>query len=227
MFSYRGDLPMKKLILILIGLLMIGSILTLAIDKDVMSISKYVNSPGKGRETFETTLTAGHYTAGIDIPPGTYTIATISGTGQASSTKVFSGSIDGKGNKYSENLKTTIDNVQLPQNIVLTITGSLVAKISTHNADFNAMIPRRNMAVNTITLTPGQYKSGHDFCAGTYDVTWVSSRGTVSSSNLFDQGICERMGFDDLSAKEFKNIKLKNGSTLTISDVTIKLVPSK
>lgn len=218
---------MKKLISILIGLLVIGLILTLAIDKDVMSISKYLNSPGKGSDAFETTLTAGHYTAGIDIPPGTYTITTISGTGQVSSTKVFSGAIDGKGSDNSENLKTEIYNVQLPKNVVLTITGSLVAKIVTNTADLKAMPPRRNTAVNPITLTPGQYKSGQDFEAGIYDVIWVSGLGTVSSSNLFDQGIFERMGFADLTAKEFKNLELKDGSTLTVSDLTIKLVPSK
>jgi hypothetical protein len=227
MFSYRGEVPMKKLVSILIGLLIIGSILTLAIDRDVMSISKYVNSPGKGRDTFETTLTAGHYTAGIDIPPGTYSITSISGTGQVSSTKVFSGAIDGKGSDNSENLKTTIDNVQLPENVVLTLTCSLVAKISTDTADLKAMIPRINTAINPITLTPGQYKSGQDFDPGTYDVIWVSGLGTVSSSNLFDQGIFERMGFADLTAKEFKNLELKDGSTLTVSDLTIQLVPSK
>lgn len=227
MFSYRGDLPMKKLISTLIGLLIIGSILSLAIDKDVMSISKYVNSPGKGNDSFEKTLTAGHYTAGIDIPPGTYTITTLSGNGQVSSTKVFSGAIDGKGSDNRENLKTTIDNVQLPENVVLTLTGSLVTKITTDTADLKAMTPRKNAAVNPINLTPGQYKSGQDFAAGTYDVIWVSGLGTVSSSNLFDQGIFERMGFDDLTAKEFKNLELKDGSTLTVSDLTIKLVPSK
>ena len=218
---------MKKLISILIGLLIIGSLLTLAIDKDFMSISKYVNSPGKGSKKFETTLSAGHYTSGIDIPPGTYIITTLSGTGQVSSTKVFSGAIDGKGGNNNENLKTTVDNVQLPENIVLTITGSLVAKISTDTADLNAMIPRRNTAVNSIALTPGKYKSGQNFQAGTYDILWVNGFGTVSSSNLFDQGIFERMGFDDLTAKEFKNLELKDGTTLTVSDLTIKLVPSK
>lgn len=218
---------MKKFVSILIFLLIMGSLLTLAIDKDFMSISKYVNSPGKGSENFETTLSAGHYTSGIDIPPGTYIITTISGTGQVSSTKVFFGAIDGKGGTDTKNLKTTVNNVQLPENIVLTITGSLVAKISTNTADLNTMIPRRNTAVNTITLTPGKYISGQDFEAGTYDIFWVNGFGTVSSSNLFDQGIFERMGFDDLTAKEFKNLELKDNTTLTVSDLTIKLVPSK
>lgn len=218
---------MKKLISILIGLLMIGSILTFAINKDFVGISKYVNSPGSGSDVYETTLTAGHYTAGIDIPPGTYTITSLSGTGNATSTKVFSGAIDGKGDNNNENIKTTIENAQLPNNIVLTLTGSLVVKISTTTADLNAIKPRENKAQKIVTLTPGEYKSGQDFDEGTYNVVWVSGLGTVSSSNLFDKGILERMGFDDLTAKEFKNLEMDDGSTLTVSDVTIKLVPSK
>lgn len=218
---------MKKIISILIGLLIIGSILTFAINKDFMRISKYINSPGTGNDFYETTLSAGHYTSGIDIPPGTYTITSLSGMGKATSTKVFSGAIDGKGDDNSENIKTTIENVQLPNDIVLTLTGSLVVRISTTTADLNVLKPRENNAKTTITLPPGEYKSGQDFDEGTYDVVWVSGLGTVSSSNLFDKGILERMGFDDLTAKSFKNLEMKNGSTITISDLTIKLVPSK
>lgn len=218
---------MKKLISILIGLLIIGSIFTFAINKDFMNISKYVNSPGSGNDVFETTLSAGHYTAGIDIPPGTYTITSLSGSGKATSTKVFSGAIDGKGDDNSENIKTTIENVQLPTDIVLTLTGSLVVKISTTTANLDAIKPRENKAPKVVTLSPGEYKSGQDFSEGTYDVVWVSGLGTVYSSNLFDKGIFERMGFDDLTAKEFKHLEMKDGSTITVSDVTVKLVPSQ
>ncbi|WP_041668905.1 hypothetical protein [Acetobacterium woodii] len=218
---------MKKLVLFLIGLLVFGLILTTAIDKNFLSITKYLNSPGKGTDVYETTLSAGHYTAGIDIPPGTYSISHLSGIGKTSSNKFFSGAINGRSDLSLDSLKTSIANVQLPEDTVLTITGSLVVKISTETGNLKYMHLRENPAPKTIILSSGLYKSGQDFAEGTYNVVWMDGFGIVSSSNLFNKGLAEQMGFDALSAQEFKNLELPAGTTLTVSDLTIKLVPSK
>lgn len=218
---------MKKIVLFLISLLILGLILTTAVDKNFLSIAKYLNSPGKGDDVFETTLSAGHYTAGIDIPPGTYSILHLSGIGKTSSNKFFSGAINGKSDLSLDSQKTSIENVQLPEDTVLTVTGSLVVKISTDTGNLACMKLRDNLASKTIILSSGQYRSGQDFDEGTYDVIWMEGLGIVSSSNQLNQGLAEQMGFDDLSAQEFKNLELPNGTTLTVSDLTLKLVPSK
>ena len=50
--------------------------------------------------------------------------------------------------------------------------------------------------------------------------------GYVSSSNIFNGGISAIMGIadDEFYQKEYKNISLPNETTLSIHDVTIKLI---
>ena len=75
-------------------------------------------------------------------------------------------------------------------------------------------------------FSSGNYTAGIDFPAGKYDIVAVSGGGTVSSS---DGGINAVMGTEDknelmdMYEQEYKNIDLPDGTTLTISGVTVRL----
>lgn len=81
----------------------------------------------------------------------------------------------------------------------------------------------------TVTLSSGNYVSGTDFTAGTYDIEAVSGLGNVYSDNaITGGGINAIMGVksDDklgVSEKEYSNIYLPEGTTLTVDGVKIKL----
>lgn len=75
-------------------------------------------------------------------------------------------------------------------------------------------------------FSSGNYTAGIDFPAGKYDIVAVSGGGNVSSS---DGGINAVMGTEDknelmdMYEQEYKNIDLPDGTTLTISGVTVRL----
>lgn len=75
-------------------------------------------------------------------------------------------------------------------------------------------------------LGSGNYTSGIDFPAGTYDIEVVSGNGNVSSDNQFDGGINAIMGVkdDDLYQKSYSNISLPKDTVLSVyGGVTIKI----
>lgn len=78
-------------------------------------------------------------------------------------------------------------------------------------------------------FSSGNYTAGIDFPAGKYDIVAVSGGGNVSSSNAFDGGINAVMGTEDknelmdMYEQEYSNIDLPDGTTLTISGVTVRL----
>lgn len=79
----------------------------------------------------------------------------------------------------------------------------------------------------SVELGNGNFVAGEDFDAGTYDIVAISGGGNVSSDNMFSGGINAIMGVanDGFYEKEYKNIKLPEGTTLSIDGVKIKLVP--
>lgn len=75
------------------------------------------------------------------------------------------------------------------------------------------------------SLSNGNYVSGRDFSPGTYDIKAVSGGGNAYSDN-FEGGINAIMGAEgdpNFYQREYKNIYLPEGTTLTISDVKVKL----
>lgn len=100
------------------------------------------------------------------------------------------------------------------------------AKESQAKADAEAKV-QAEIEAKTKTLSNGNFLSGTDFDAGTYDLIAVSGGGNVSSSNVYTGGINAIMGVanDGFYELEYKNIKLPTGTTLSIDGVTIKLVP--
>ncbi len=81
----------------------------------------------------------------------------------------------------------------------------------------------------TKTLKNGNFIAGKDFEAGTYDIVAVAGGGNVSGGSIFNGGINAIMGPSDdgFYQKEYKNIVFKEGESLKVSNVTIKLIPSQ
>lgn len=78
----------------------------------------------------------------------------------------------------------------------------------------------------TFSLSNGNYVAGRDFTPGTYDIKAISGGGNVYSDNAFDGGINAIMGAEGDASfyqREYKNIYLPEGTTLTISDVKVRL----
>jgi hypothetical protein len=123
----------------------------------------------------------------------------------------------------------TFNNAKLDIGIVLSINGNLVLNLQTDQADTSKMIERNNTLTKTIPLSSGNYTAGKDFPAGVYDVIATKGSGNISSSNLYKGGLNEVMGIEsnDFTIKEFKHAIFDEGVTLSISGVSIKLVPSK
>jgi hypothetical protein len=186
-------------------------------------------------------LSNGHYTAGIDFPAGRYDIEAVSGSGNVSSSNMYSGGINAIMGTKEENEAIGSDiyeqkyaNINLPDGVVLSISGVTV-RITSEAADGAPLKTRRQPNTETVELGSGNFVAGTDFSAGTYDIIAVSGGGNVSSDNMYDGGINAIMGTADknkeigsnLYQQEYKNIELPKGTTLTVSGVGIKLVPSK
>lgn len=175
-------------------------------------------------------LSTGNYTAGIDIPAGKSNIAAVSGTGNLSSSNMFTGGInemfgidDGTG-FYTESYQ----GLKLSEGDVLTVSGRLTIKME--YTDVQSDITERVYDEdNRITLTDGSYEVGTDFPEGLYNIEAVSGTGNLSSSNMFEGGLSEMFGIDDgmgFYTGEAKNIPLPAGATLEISGgLKVELIP--
>lgn len=85
------------------------------------------------------------------------------------------------------------------------------------------------LEAKTKTLKNGNFIAGKDFEAGTYDIVAVEGGGNVTGGNIFDGGINAIMGpaDDGFYQKEYKNIIFKDGESLKVTNVTIKLIPAQ
>lgn len=78
----------------------------------------------------------------------------------------------------------------------------------------------------SFSLSNGNYVSGKDFTPGTYDIKAISGGGNVYSDNAYSGGINAIMGAEGDASfyqREYKNISLPEGTTLTITDVKVRL----
>ncbi|WP_042273473.1 hypothetical protein [[Clostridium] dakarense] len=85
------------------------------------------------------------------------------------------------------------------------------------------------LEARTKTLKNGNFVAGKDFDSGTYDIVAVAGGGNVSGGSIFKGGINAIMGpaDDGFYQKEYKNIVFKDGESLKVSNVTIKLIPAE
>lgn len=93
-----------------------------------------------------------------------------------------------------------------------------------------------SLSTNEVILQNGNYVSGTDFPAGTYDIFAISGSGNVFSSNAYEGGINAMMGIEDNPtfseywSTEYQNVYLPEGTSLQVigsmGTLEIKLVPS-
>lgn len=176
-------------------------------------------------------LSDGHYTVGIDIPAGKCDVSAVSGSGNLSSSNMFSGGINemfgiekGDLNLYSQ----TFSGLKLPINETLSVSGGLKIKL-TYTSITSDFEPRVYDESKAITLSNGNYDIGIDIPAGVYNLFVVNGNGNISTSNLFSGGINEMIGTNnEYYISEFHNLELKEKETLEISNgVTIKFIPQQ
>jgi|GEM_PF-2397271 len=181
-------------------------------------------------------LTSGYYTAGIDFPSGTYDIEAVSGSGNVSSSNLDINAVMGTADA-NESLGTDLyeqqySNIDLSDGVVLSVSGGVTIRITSAAADGGALEKREQPNTETVDLGNGNFEAGKDFPAGTYDITATSGSGNVSTSNLSINAIMGTSNSNnslgiDMYEQKYKNIELKEGSTLTIDGVDIQLTPSK
>ncbi len=182
-------------------------------------------------EAFELELAAGHYEAGVDFPEGTYNLTSISGSGNVSSSNMYSGGLNeimstDTSDGYSID---SFSNAKFSNGDILSIASTAVIKISSEGVDKNSMSERTTSGAE-IELSSGNFVAGTDFEPGVYEITCITGSGNVSSSNMYDGGLNEVMSTDTsdgYSITVFKNAKFEEGAQLTVSGCTIKLTPSK
>lgn len=103
----------------------------------------------------------------------------------------------------------------------------LQATVADLDAQLEA-VQKTAAAAPTVMLENGNFVAGTDFAAGTYDIEAVSGFGNVYSDNAFDGGINAIMGVKSedssgLAEQKYSNIRLPDGTTLTLRDVKVRL----
>ena len=120
---------------------------------------------------------------------------------------------------------TIIIGIIIVMGIVATIITATQPKINYMSSSPTATMNNKSLS-NSSVLSNGVYVAGQDFKGGKYNIIAVSGSGNISSSNMYTGGVDGEISSDNNGAyKEYRNIKLPNGTKLTISgDVSIKLV---
>ena len=208
--------------------------------EELLSRKEQNATPADGAETTQdisdpnaTTwvLSAGYYYAGVDIPAGRFNVKALSGRGNLSSSNLFNGGLnlmfgvdDGTG-WYEE----SYNGAKLPEGEYLSVSGTQVVQLDYTAIDVPASGREYDEAA-AFELTSGNYISGEEIESGFYNIIAVSGTGNLSSSNMFDGGLNEMFGIDDgtgFYAEEFHNISLSEGVELTVSGLTIRMIPAK
>ena len=207
-------------------------------------VSENIESPIE-TEVFTTTLTAGHYIVGIDIPVGTYSFFSKKGSGNlisddGSINEIFDYESQVSPDIGIENFGTEeLNIIPLTDGTILTVTSTQEISAGCEDGRVSELKPR-NQELNEIELGYGLYAAGDDFAPGTYNVTWLEGNGNIQTNPYdSDTGINEIMGektptYDELQElndklyiRSFNNLILNEGDILEINDIKIKLTPSE
>lgn len=223
---------MKKMLLILcLGVLIASCGGGNGVKLEEPKSDKKVEKQNVQTEAYEVELSAGHYVVGVDIPAGIYDVTAVKGTGNVSSSNMFDGGINQVMGTQDDGLSIKeFKNLKLDQkDVSITVNGTAVIKLSSQAAQTKNLKPKENPAQKEYTFSSGNYIVGKDIERGIYDIIAVKGNGNISSDNMFEGGINEVFGTsqDGFYVKEFKNAYFNDDVQLTVSGVTIKLVPSK
>lgn len=179
---------------------------------------------------YEAELTCGNYIAGIDFPAGTYDFLAISGNGNVMTNGSGTGwvntimGVSGSINGYD----VTYQNVQLPEDVTLHIGGDLHLQIHSDAASGEPLLSRGQQFMDSFDLGAGDFVSGRDFKAGTYDIICTGGTGNISSGNVSGFYLNEVMGYDKPGyIGRADHIELPEGATLHVSGITVTMSPSE
>ncbi|NLO45653.1 MAG: hypothetical protein GX107_04015 [Clostridiales bacterium] len=173
-------------------------------------------------------LSAGIYTAGIDIPAGLCNIAALSGKGNLYSSNFVGGINELFGVGDTDGIyKESFLGLRLPINSSLTVTSGLKVKLFFTSAE-SGYKGRRYDETAEVTLKSGKYISGMDFTPGTFKVTAESGSGMVYSSNTLGNGINEVLAVEDSTfGGTFMNAEFPEGTEVTVGDgLIVKIIPA-
>jgi len=190
-----------------------------------VSVSKAasVASAKPALKSYSAELASGFYTVGIDFPAGTYTLTAVKDGGNVSTNDGSLNII--MGTKKDDMYQKEYKNAEFSDGTILSLAGVTV-KIASKNDVNTALKKRTNTATKSYTLSAGNYKAGEDVEAGTYDLTAVKGGGNVSTDSGSLNTIMGTKS-DSMYQKQYKNVELKDAVKLSITGVTVKLVPSK
>lgn len=197
---------------------------------DTTADTEHVESdePESSAEHYEVDLSAGNYTAGVDIPAGTYNLSATGGSGNVSSSNMYSGGLNEvMGNPADEYSIDSFNGLKLDDGVILTLGSTVTLHLVSENANVRGMTARSAADGSPLDFGAGNYTCGSDFSPGTYNVIATGGNGNVSSDNMFSGGLNEIMGTtnDGLSITQYNNAKFEDGTVLTVSGTSVHLVP--
>lgn len=225
------------------------------IEKSGISVKNNTKKTGKDAEGFSTTLTAGHYVVGIDIPIGTYSFFSKKGTGNLYSNDGTINEIFDFQNQAGESLKEygienfgteELKNIYLSEGVILTVTGTQEISAGCDDGLVSSMTNRNQDELEELEIGYGNYGANDNIPSGTYDIIWLEGSGNIiSDSANTDNSINEIMGIPDkldtgseidatlnkiteeLYIQEFHNFTIEEGDILKIPEIKVRLVPSE
>ena len=196
-------------------------------------------------EAFTTTLTAGHYVVGIDIPVGTYSFFSKKGMGNLVASDGSINAIFDYENQAGNNIGISglgteeLKNIYLNNGVIITVTATQEISAGCGDGEVSNMQSRNQDTLEAVELGYGLYSAGDDFLPGTYNIQWLEGFGNIQTDPYeIDYGINEIMGelsidntidelSDKISIKQYNNLILKEGDILKINDIKVKLIPSE
>lgn len=200
-------------------------------SKNEIALEKISNQESiPATESYSNTLVTGHYIVGIDIPVGTYTLSSKSGSGNVFTNDGSINEIFDTEDNSTISTAEGIENIYLSEGVILSILGNQSVSIGCSDGLVSSMKTREQSEnMEDIELGNGWFTSGTDFIPGTYDITWIEGNGNIISEFEEDTpGINEIMGdAHDNYIKEFRHLNMPEGFMLKIDDIKVKLSPSK
>ncbi len=169
-------------------------------------------------DPYETSLTAGNYICGDDIPIGTFIFS--------SDCEIGTVYIYYKGEpiEYIPFDELTPEHkIVLKKGYIVSVCDQIEVNIKSIELNSYEIKPRRINSNQSFQLKEGTYIAGKDFDAGIYNIKAISGDGYVNSTGIHYNG--EYMSNEDeVAIKEYKNAILDEGTELR-TGLTIKLIP--
>ncbi|HBD00440.1 MAG TPA: hypothetical protein DC053_15540 [Lachnoclostridium sp.] len=213
-----------------------------SLNEDYVSINESENMSlvSEKTEAYSTTLTAGHYLVGTDLPVGTYNFYSKKGSGNLISSDGTVNVIFDHNNESGKSIgidnfgTEEINNIYLSEGVSLTVTGAQEISAGCDDGLVDSMKERDQEGLKEIEVGYGQYGASDNIPSGTYDIEWIEGNGNIICSSSIDSGINEIMGeptdesaINNSLIKKFRNLTINEGDILEVDKIKVKLIPSK